>query len=495
MRRLFVPQVLGIFFFFSAAYAHASCDGRTGADKIYCEAMEMEKYCQTQNATISGRTCGGYGSNNNFNPSSATDQASLDQAFDSYIGNMKERTDQCCNSPSDGSCSDIPQAANTSLMPTTTAGGIPGSQATTAQAQRQTATHFAYAAGVCDANKKLCQDKANAAAAQSVPATCDGCTMEHLKDHCNSLAAPAQFMTTANQNFSQAEVADRQAAGTSSDRDAGKDGTTGKGGDATKDGTNGGSKKTSHHNSGLPMNPMSMLGPLMQALMQQPPQNTAGTQPELPQVASVNCAPGIISPECPAPAAPAATSDSWNKTDGQSNFQVASANNSAFNPADGPTPGTGKTGVAPVAGDPNAQPIPTTQVPNGGGQMPGGQQGAGAASLGGGGGGGGAMQTASTHLPDANRLTSHSQFAGTNQGISTAVGGSAGGYNYGGRGDSGQPMNYADWLPKTPSAARALAGGNMRPMQIQSKEVNIWTRISDHIKSRCALGLLRDCVP
>lgn len=105
------------------------------------------------------------------------------------------------------------------------------------------------------------------------------------------------------------------------------------------------------------------------------------------------------------------------------------------------------------------------------------------------------MQAASTHLPDANALTSHSQFAGMNQGMSTAVGGGGGGYSYGGRGDGGQPINYADWLPKTPSAVRALAGGNMRPMQIQSKEVNIWTRISDHIKSRCALGLLRDCFP
>jgi hypothetical protein len=61
------------------------------------------------------------------------------------------------------------------------------------------------------------------------------------------------------------------------------------------------------------------------------------------------------------------------------------------------------------------------------------------------------------------------------------------------------PQEMADlsrFLPKLNSnVLRGLAGGNAQVVQINSKDVNIWNRISDRIKSRCSQGLLRDCIP
>lgn len=76
-----------------------------------------------------------------------------------------------------------------------------------------------------------------------------------------------------------------------------------------------------------------------------------------------------------------------------------------------------------------------------------------------------------------------------------------GGYTYGqgnpyGHDDAG--LDLSQFLPggkQDPTrklAGMASGGGNF---QIQSKEVNIWSRISERIKARCSQGLLRDCIP
>ena len=78
--------------------------------------------------------------------------------------------------------------------------------------------------------------------------------------------------------------------------------------------------------------------------------------------------------------------------------------------------------------------------------------------------------------------------------------GENGGYNYGGGVGSDSGLNLGDFLPggKQDPSKRALAGqtatGNSN-FQIQAKDVNIWNRISERIKSRCSQGLLRDCIP
>lgn len=77
--------------------------------------------------------------------------------------------------------------------------------------------------------------------------------------------------------------------------------------------------------------------------------------------------------------------------------------------------------------------------------------------------------------------------------------GGNGGYSYGQGTGEFEQLRLADYLPggaKYNGAGRAtagLAGGT--GMQIQSKSVNIWNRISDVVRGRCAQGLLRDCGP
>jgi hypothetical protein len=68
---------------------------------------------------------------------------------------------------------------------------------------------------------------------------------------------------------------------------------------------------------------------------------------------------------------------------------------------------------------------------------------------------------------------------------------------YGGGPDNGGGMRLSDFLPggmRDPSRAVASLGA-ARNAEIQDKSVNIWNRISSHMQSRCAQGLLRDCNP
>ncbi len=75
--------------------------------------------------------------------------------------------------------------------------------------------------------------------------------------------------------------------------------------------------------------------------------------------------------------------------------------------------------------------------------------------------------------------------------------GGGGGYNPSSNNNPYDDMNLSDYLPggKNYAGDRKLAGGNATNFQIQSKEVNIFNRISERIRARCSQGLLRDCIP
>jgi hypothetical protein len=188
---------------------------------------------------------------------------------------------------------------------------------------------------------------------------------------------------------------------------------------------------------------------------------------------------------------------SWNQATGETSTSSADDSGGEFNPAD-----IGGMQPASTADQQQQQfgtPMTNAAVPNGGGQMLGGG-GSSPASLGGaqpanyggshgkkvevqtGSGGGGYSQTAAN--------------------MNLKNGESGGGYTYGGRNGSGNESNFdlSSFLPggkHDPFKGRNVAGkisgtGNF---QIQSKDVNLFSRISERIKSRCAQGLLRDCIP
>lgn len=185
---------------------------------------------------------------------------------------------------------------------------------------------------------------------------------------------------------------------------------------------------------------------------------------------------------------------SWNPENGA---ELASINDSTqpsdFNVSDIAPP------VNPdiVPGQP-ADPAQVQQVPNGGGGVPGG--GAGAGLGGGSGGGGGAAPKSKTDILQGERSGGYSQMAAD---MKMAADGSGGfsGYGSGSSTTSGNGykvgMDLKQFLPggaKDPS--RRIAGsGSAREIEIQSAGVNIWERISDRFRNRCAQGLLRDCVP
>jgi hypothetical protein len=241
------------------------------------------------------------------------------------------------------------------------------------------------------------------------------------------------------------------------------------------------------------MGPMlqAALPMLMQALTQQ---GTPTTQPQ--SLEQLTCDQNPNMPNCLG--AGQKTTDSWNDPQGTAEAKQEPQGSGDFNlqdTSDIPMPQSlGETTQTASAN------IPTVNgVPNGGGGMPGGG-GGGAASLGGGGGGGGGAQLGNkadilhgTQSPSGN-------FGQTNEKMNMKSGEGGGGYNYNG-GLHEESMNLADFLPggKNDPTKRNVAGigpgTTTTNFQIQAKDVNIWNRISERIKSRCSQGLLRDCIP
>ena len=245
------------------------------------------------------------------------------------------------------------------------------------------------------------------------------------------------------------------------------------------------------------MNPQMLMG-LAQAAMalmnqqnQQPQQQPQAVNPALDPV---DCGVNPTLAGCPTPAA--SGSDSWNAKTAALESASTSDSSGGFNPAD-------DSAMSPASADGNADPraagTPPTvgSVPNGGGGMPGGGGGA-PASLGGGGGGGGAAGKTNTDVLQG--------FGGSGGGMGAMAanmnmknGESGGGYSYGqgGYGQDEPGLDLSQFLPGgRQDPTRKIAGiAESANFQIQSKEVNIWSRISERIKARCSQGLLRDCIP
>jgi hypothetical protein len=260
------------------------------------------------------------------------------------------------------------------------------------------------------------------------------------------------------------------------------------GGDST------GKKDSSQAKSSTGSNPLGGLNPqslmqLMQA-MNQNQEDPAQAQPPAFQDCSAN-------PNIAGCMQTASLPQSWNQAAGATSASSTDDSGGEFNPAD-------VSGMQPASVNDQQQrqfgtPATTAAVPNGGGQMLGGGGSGSPAALGGAqpanyggspgkkvevqtsGGGGGYSQTAA------------------NMNLKNGEGG--GGYTYGGRNPSSDSnFDLSSFLPggkHDPFKGRNVAGaasgtGNF---QIQSKDVNLFSRISERIKSRCAQGLLRDCIP
>lgn len=261
------------------------------------------------------------------------------------------------------------------------------------------------------------------------------------------------------------------------------------------------------------MNPMSLLAmaPALMQMMQPQPQPQANIpQPDL----SANCGNGgaMVNGQCGPPQNQNAQTipNSWNgNNSGKDGMQPASASTGSFNTGNVADKMTGITPngmmTQPNVGDgsmSSGMPLTPDIVPNGGGQMLGSQDNMQPASLGQGAGVGSAMPRRNSLVPDISRFASRpSQYAAQAQAMTATTAGGGGWSGYG-KGDDNNPgyqgFPLADFLPgakRGPAMAKLVGGigGGAPGVQIQSRDVNIWARISDHIHARCIAGLLRDC--
>ncbi len=257
-----------------------------------------------------------------------------------------------------------------------------------------------------------------------------------------------------------------------------------------------GDRQAGSGGGGSGMNPQMLMGLAQVAMGLMNQQNQPQQQPQSmnPSLDPVDCSVNPNLAGCPKQLA--AGSDSWNAKTAAVDGASASDSSGGFNPADDSsmTPAS-----ADGSGEPKAAGTPPTvgSVPNGGGGMPGGGGGA-PASLGGGGGGGGAAGKSNTDVLQG--------FGGGGGGMGAMAanmnmknGESGGGYSYGqgGYGQEEPGLDLSQFLPGgKQDPTRKIAGiAESVNFQIQSKDVNIWSRISERIKARCSQGLLRDCIP
>lgn len=253
-------------------------------------------------------------------------------------------------------------------------------------------------------------------------------------------------------------------------------------------------KKDSSQAKSTSSNPLGGLNPqalmqLMQA-MNQNQEDPTQAQPPAFQDCSAN-------PNIAGCVQPASLPQSWNQAAGAASASDTDNSGGEFNPAD-------ISGMQPASANDQQQrqfgtPATTASVPNGGGQMLGGGGGGSPASLGG-------AQPASYGGNPSKKVEVQTGSGGggysqTAAGMNLKNGEGGGGYTYGGRNPSSDSnFDLSSFLPggkHDPFKGRNVAGtasgtGNF---QIQSKDVNLFSRISERIKSRCAQGLLRDCIP
>ncbi len=192
-------------------------------------------------------------------------------------------------------------------------------------------------------------------------------------------------------------------------------------------------------------------------------------------------------------------SDSWNTGSNFSGVSGDRSGASGFNPTDMDLSNadTGEQSLNPAAaargGASNAG------IPNGGGGFGGGGGGApaalGPASAPSGPGAGPGSAIARDMMKGERGGGGYSQSPGMNGAVNTEGGGFSG---YGRGAEAGSKMDLSQFLPggaKDPARAMAGLAKPTLSRQVNNAGVNIWNRISDHIRTRCSQGLLRDCVP
>lgn len=241
---------------------------------------------------------------------------------------------------------------------------------------------------------------------------------------------------------------------------------------------------------GSGFDPSSILGALSQ-MMNQPKEEKepfqSQTCEENPNLAGCDiCKTNPSLPQCLA-------KENWEKL-GKSTTsgEEDSPSESSFN-VGGSGSDFGAQGVNPSDRQPSP-PVTVTPVANGGGGFVGG--GGGGAQMGAqGGGGGGVAGRSNTDIMRGERGGGGGGMAALNSGMQLQSG-SGGGFGGYGKGAAGQQMDLSQFLPggaKDPT--RRIAGQNAESVQINSREVNIWNRISERFRARCVAGRLKDCVP
>lgn len=248
------------------------------------------------------------------------------------------------------------------------------------------------------------------------------------------------------------------------------------------------SSGSSGSGSGSGGNPMAALGQLASALGQaMQPQSQTDPQTDMTQA---DCSTNPMLAGCTTDA----TSNGWNtaSTTGTAGYQSDTDSNSQnFNTGD---PGTNLQ-TASIGNPYNPQVNPSTVnpiPPGGGGFMAASGPGAQVGSQGRGGGYYGASNRADILHGEHGGGGGYTQ---TLAGMDTKSGGGGGFSGYG-----NGPNNAIDLKQFLPggskyAGARAPAGLAPASAQINSPQVNVWNRISERIRARCAEGRLRDCVP
>jgi hypothetical protein len=347
-----------------------------------------------------------------------------------------------------------------------TNGGINGSHSTNSTLLGAQAAVASSAAGACFARKELCRTTYNSWAKDIESANCG----KACADQAARLRGEAQRCDGLSVDKMKGEV----------ERLLADKGTSDQGDNNSQSDTNlGPVDETAEGGAGSGLNPQALMG-MLSGLLQQQQQ-----QPEESEDPIMDC-----SNEAIAGCQPQAAKNSWNSDTSGANMQTSNDSTGGFNVAPGGVDGLNPQAVLPPGGSGQAQ-ATSAGVPNGGTPMPGG----GAAASLGGVGPGGQVPGGSGRSTDIMHGERSGGFAQTNAAMTMTPGGSGGFSGYG-HGDSYDAnVDLAQFLPKDP--ARVLAGGQMRAAapQINTSSVNIWNRISEHIKARCTQGLLRDCVP
>ncbi len=215
----------------------------------------------------------------------------------------------------------------------------------------------------------------------------------------------------------------------------------------------------------------------------QQPFNPNPTDAGLPAADCSN--PAMVGGSCPAqPLAPTSPPIPFAKVamDGDGPGGAAKG---AFNPAENADNAGAAKAV--VAAAPSGAPT-IASVPGGGG-------------FSGGGGGGQGASLAAVAPPAAAppaksfNLGNESGGGGYSQQAALNPGEGFSGYGGGREPASESGLDWSQFLPGHSKDPRKLAGLAHAESGINSKDVNIWTMISEHIRARCSQGLLRDCIP